>query len=334
MRDLARRISWERVSFVLLLVSTGLFAVRLPGLADGDWSRLATSFGHHAWLLGWMLAFSFVSRGRSLRHVWAAFLAGFFTSLWLAVTLGDISASRLGASDPWHLIVAVPAVEELAKLVPLLIAVLAWRRRSLTVPGIVDMALMGTAVGAGFAVHEDALWQRLAGSGMDGTLGWIAPSFHTDFGFVVGHAGWTGLVGLGLGVWLTQRRRRRWTALIPMALLALAGVDHALWNDPRVRADWRSFLLDGWLVGALFLGGVILAIIVDTVVVQRRLDGRPARLVARLPRFVLSARNPVAATRRFFEWTTFLRVSALVAHGRWLTRGGRAPAQAPTGAPR
>jgi RsiW-degrading membrane proteinase PrsW (M82 family) len=317
-----RRFSWRKMTPLFLVLTSILFVIRVVEVADGDWGRMALSLGHHAWLLGLIMVVSLLARGRSLINVIAAFYGGFFTAIWAANIIGSISAARLGASNPWHLMVAVPIIEETVKTLPLLLVAWIWLRRRLGTPGVVDLGLLGTAVGAGFAVHEDAMWQRLSGSGFDGVLGWLAPSFHTEAGVVMGHAGWTGLFGIGLGIWLVNTRRR-WTIVFPLVALAVSTVDHGLWNDVRAREAWRPFLIDGWLPIGLYLGGLLVAVVIETRVVQRRLDGQALPFLLEWPGAIVTAGGPIAGIRRGRRWGTVLRAGALASHrAASIERGG------------
>lgn len=319
-RGLAR-LPWRWISLVGLGISVGLFAYALPQLADGDWTNLRTSALHHGWVLAWLLALSYVARSRTLLNVLGAFLGGFFTAMWVSLTVGGQTAEWLGSYDPLQLSMAVPVIEEVAKAIPLLVVVLAWWGRPDGSPGAVDLAVLGVASGSGFAFHEDALWSRVSGSGLDTPIGWALPTMHTDAGNVVGHAGWTGLVGLGIGIWLVNRRRR-WTAIVPLLALGVAIADHGLWNDFTLREDWRGYLLDGWLPVGLFLGGTLLALLVETRSVHRATDGGATRLAANMPRVLLRSWSPWNLVMRAVRLTGIIRLSAMTAHQlAWLERG-------------
>lgn len=319
-RGLAR-LPWRWISLVSLAVSTALFAYALPQLADGDWTNLRTSALHHGWVLGLLLVVSYVARSRTLLNVLGAFLGGFFTAMWVSLTVGGATADWLGAYAPVQLSVAIPVIEEIGKILPLLVVVLAWKGRADGSPGAVDLALLGVASGSGFAFHEDALWSRVSGSGLDTPIGWVLPTMHTEAGNVVGHAGWTGLVGLAIGIWLVNRRRR-WTAVVPVLALALAIADHGTWNDLTLRQDWRGYLLDGWLPVGLFLGGTFVALVVETRSVHRATGGGATRLAANMPRLLVRSWSPWNAVMRTVRLTGIIRLSAMTAHQiAWLERG-------------
>ena len=307
---------------VLFLLGVAVFAARLPGLADGDWGRLATSALYHGWLPAVILVTSLSIRGRTTQHTVVAVFGGFFTAMFLARALGELAGEVMGADDPWRLAVVVPLLEEASKLVPiLLVAAIWWGRRGS--PGIVDHGLIGVASGAGFAFHEDGLWQRLIGQGFDGPTGWLLPQLHQGAagGVIVGHAVWTGLVGLALGAALTRRERIWW--LVAGATFAMVVFDHGSWNNLELREGWRFLLANGWLPAAVFLVGLALAHVVDL----RALRSISAHVRVRpgeVPGYTIGGGEGGPFGRFRFAWR-MVRISALAAHG-----AVRSPTRRPT----
>ncbi|MGV3758676.1 MAG: PrsW family glutamic-type intramembrane protease [Actinomycetota bacterium] len=335
MRSIGRllgRLPWPWIARLSMLVTIGLLVWGLPQLVDGDWDRFRTSAGHHAWLLGWTFVVSHLARSRTLFNVVGAWLGGWFTAIWLSITLGGQTGEWLGVQDVWQLTVAVPVIEELVKLAPLAVVLLVFRRqRDAGTPGAVDLAVLGVAAGSGFGMHEDALWARVSSSGFDTPLSWAFPTMHTEVGTVAGHAVWTGLVGLALGFWATHRDRRI-TALVPLAALALVTFDHGSWNDLGTREEWRGVLLDGWLAPALLAAGLLLALVVETRRVQRRTDGTAARFARDIPAIAARGAGPVRKVQRWHRAHVILRLMALRAHSlpsleRAATRSARPTAE-------
>lgn len=297
---------------VLFVLGVVVFTARLPGLADGDWGRLGRSALYHGWLPSVILVASVSVRGRSTQHTVVSVFGGFFTAMFLARFFGDLATDAMGADDPWRVAVVVPLLEEAAKLVPIVLVAAIWRGRRGS-PGIVDYGLIGVASGAGFAFHEDGLWQRLVGQGFDGPTGWILPQIHQSAadGVVVGHGVWTGLVGLALGVAFTRRQRIWW--VVAGASFAVVVFDHGSWNNAGLRENWRFLLADGWLPAGVFLAGLVLAFAFDL------------RALRRIPRDTRVLASDVAGyttggtvgqpfDRFRFAWR-MVRVSALTAHG-------------------
>lgn len=308
------RLPWPWIARLSMLVSVGILVWGLPQLVDGDWSRFRTSAGHHAWLLAWTFVVSHLARSRTLFSLAGAWLGGWFTAIWLSLTLGGWTGDWLGSQNVWQLSVAVPVIEELVKLVPLAVVLLAFRpRRDAGTPGAVDLAVLGIAAGAGYGMHEDALWARVSSSGFETPLGWAFPTMHTEVGTVAGHAVWTGLVGLALGFWATHRDRKL-SALVPLAAVALVAFDHGSWNDLGTRDAWRGALLDGWLVPALLGVGLVVALVVETRRVQRRTEGAAARFARDIPAIALDGTGPVLKVQRWHRAHAVLRLMALRAH--------------------
>lgn len=307
-------IPWRLVAWLSMLVSLALFAWTLPGLADGDWSRVRTSAWHNTSGLLVLWALSALARSRTLFNLVGTFLGGYFTAIWIAVLGGRATGSWLGETDLLQLSVAVPVIEELAKLVPLLIVVLVWRWRTDRSPGIVDFTLMGMASGAGFAFHEDGLWQRLSGSGLDSPLGLLWPSMYAETGTAAGHVVWTGLVGLGVGVWMT-RAVRRLSWLVPIVLLAVVVADHGIWNNVAAREDWSLLRFDGWLVPGLLLAALLVALVRETWRLHRLTDGLATAMLRRLPSRAVRG-GVMVGPRKAWQANELLRGLALEIHGR------------------
>lgn len=231
-----------------LALAAVLFVVRVVRL-DTDLGGVAATVVVHAWTLLLLAGAGLLLRSMPLRRILAMASIGFFVVAPLVAVLVDATRLVLPSSGDLQVAGVVPVVEEVCKFLPLLVLARAGARDQLRTPTAFDLLLAGLAVGAGFAVHEDALWDRVLVSGVEfGGIGsWLFPFVVRFPVFVVGHAGWTALAGAGLGLWLVHGQRSRLWLAAPVAGLGLAVLDHAAVN------------VDGGLVLQLATGGGVLA---------------------------------------------------------------------------
>ncbi|HSL59262.1 MAG TPA: PrsW family glutamic-type intramembrane protease [Acidimicrobiales bacterium] len=254
----ARLTRWGLVVAVVVLVTA------LPRLGgNSGWGNLARVAGYHWFALAWLLAVSVTIRAVRVRQVVSSWLFGFAGAAvivhLLAGPLTSLSTVDEDGVDVW----VVPPLEEAVKLLPVLLVALLGARR-LAQTGMVDTLILGYAVGAGFAFHEDALWARSTSSGFEAPWGLLFPSFFQPGGvFVVGHAGWTAIAALGVGL-LVLHRRRPVLAVLGVVAIVVAVADHMAVNDRGARIGWVSdLLLDHRLPAYLLVGGVVLAVVLD-----------------------------------------------------------------------
>lgn len=241
-------------------------AIVLVDLADGNWSRLGWTVSLQVWVLFWLWVVTATTRTVSFLEIARWWFVGFLAAVAIVYV---IVKPLTWVVDEGNLLSAgiVPVVEELAKLAPLVVWVILGRRRGVEA-SVTDLAILGFAVGAGFAFHEDALRMRVVSDGVDMSVwGLLFPTFVRDALFVVGHAGWTMLAALGLGFFFVhQGKRLVWLA--PVFTVGVAIADHA---GANYRGDdtWiRSALLDGNLAAVLLLGLLIGALVNDGLVLR------------------------------------------------------------------
>lgn len=252
--------TWNRLA---LWFSVAVAAVLITRFVDGDWGNFRRHAWYHVFVLAWVGALTYPVRSIGSREVLRFWLAGFFPATFIAYVLGQFSEGRL---DPGNLQTAgvVPVVEEIAKVVPLILwtTLLRPRHRHGT---LADFLVLGFASGAGFAFHEDALYSRVASSGFeDGLLGTLFPVFLSTSGqFAVAHGAWTALAAVGLGL-VSLHRQRRSAVFGGAALILVAIVDHGRVNFRGDGADWLMSLTDdGRRVGWLLLLVVIAVVVHD-----------------------------------------------------------------------
>ncbi len=302
-------ITWAlRAASVAGFVFAGF---RLAEVAQGEWAQVRASALHQFWLPAILLALSFSVRGRSTYQVLGAAITGFLSSIGLAMYLGRWITESMGQVNPMRLALVVPVVEETLKLIPFVVVLLIFRRQRRS-PGIIDFTLIGLAAGAGFALHEDAMWSRVTSAGFSGPISWLTPSVHTQTGFVAGHAVWTGLVGLAVGIVVTRRWAAGW--LVVLAVYALVVFDHGSWNYQPLRDDWRWVVGFGWLPVALLVLGIALGFWLDTRSL-RRIPQELRLLPGDVWRF---ARNGTVThpAARWFRGRSLMRAAARAAHTR------------------
>lgn len=241
----------QRGLFALSLLLVLVAVVRLPGSVD--WGQRLGHARYHLFVVGWFLLATYRLRTVGFREVVRLWVTGFFPVALVTFALAE-PVERLIGTGNFQTGLLVPVVEEVVKALPLLLwttlARPAQRHGTLS-----DFWLLGFALGAGFSFHEDALYGRLVASGFDdGLYGTLFPIFLTGSQFVITHAGWTALAGLGVGVF-SLYRTRPWGMPVGLALLAVPIMDHAAVN-------WRgtgSELLRA-LVGDGRLGAVLLVV--------------------------------------------------------------------------
>jgi len=280
-------VAWSWLSLVALVIAAGV----VPSLRPGA----------RVWLWCWfVLALWFIlARTKTLtwRFVTLTGLAGAMLAPLVGLACVAV-AGPLGldvrAQDA---AVVLAPVEEVGKLLPLavLLVVAGARVRRFAV---VDFLLVGLASGLGFQAVEDGLrrlwWATRPGpgaaaAGSDSAVGLaqygpgLLPGW-SDFrgeAFWPGHHVTTAVIALGFGVaWWLRPRLGRLVWLLPAALLAMAGIDHAMTNAVAHRLGgegtgahdveppgWLSALWDAWGNGAayrpLLVSGLLIAIMLD-----------------------------------------------------------------------
>lgn len=232
-------------------------------LADADWGNFRRQAWYHLFVVGWMFAATYTLRSVGTREAVRLWMAGFFPVTFLSFVIPEFTESRI---DPGNLQTAgiVPVVEEIAKILPLVLwtTLLRPRHRHGTLS---DFLVLGFATGAGFAFHEDALYTRVAATGFDeGVLGTLFPMFLvTPTQYAITHAGWTAIAAVGVG--LISLHRRRPAALVGgTALIVLPIVDHADINYRGDGGQWMGTLTgDGERTAWILLATVVLVIVHD-----------------------------------------------------------------------
>jgi hypothetical protein len=227
------------LQFVALVLAVLSFAWLWPSLIDAGGARTVLSnLVVHGYALSVLMLVSVSVRTIGSREVLVAYLTGTFLVPTLVFVTGWPVLASLGSTSRAIAIYWAPPLEETALLVA--IALLAWRlsRRPGRAPAMIDLLIVGYAVGSGVAVHEDALYGRLlAGhpnttltAAFEGPYAWLFPSFlppGSTFGTY--HAGSGAAFGIAIGAVILLRRR----------------FPHIIWSLPVV---WAYLVGDHWLM--------------------------------------------------------------------------------------
>lgn len=266
------------VGLLLAVALFGLELLRLVRIGNGFGGLLVDAF-YGAWTVGLLMLLTVGLRTLRVRDVVRTWLFGFFAVTGLVALVGSelteaMLTSGVGFGNVRSAAV-IPILEETVKALPLLIvlalAVIGRTRE----PSASDLAILGFAIGAAFAFHENALWVRRISDGFDASAwGVLFPSLSLEVG-VVGHAGWTGLVGAALGVaWRLQRHP--WVWFVPGAAFVIASLDHGYANVRGESAEvFAALTMDGQLVPVLLALGLVAAVAVDSWALWRTSEEHP-----------------------------------------------------------
>ncbi len=271
-----------------LVLAAAVFLWQLPYFRRGGEEALLFNVWYHLYALAWLLVITALGRTLPLRVLAVAFFVGVFLSMAVALAIGFPLADLLGTRNRLFDSVLVPILEESAKGLPIFLFFWFLARRGTWQPSMTDGLLLGFLVGAGFALHEDAMYRRSFGSGFTLTdLLFIFPTVDDhrligegrQFGFY--HSQWTALVGLSIGAAYFFRRRFRLSWLLPAVAFGVVVLDHARVNHAAgelsggiLRGSATSDLLasvtlDGRLPVLLLLAGIVAAIVSEVVVLRR-----------------------------------------------------------------
>ncbi|HLB44742.1 MAG TPA: PrsW family glutamic-type intramembrane protease [Candidatus Limnocylindrales bacterium] len=210
----------------------------------------------------------------------AAFVWGGIVAAGLAITTNTALLEALAKlfgpdfAQTWGVAVVAPPVEETFKYLGVVVIYLIARSE---IDDLFDGFVYGAIVGLGFAAVENVTYfmQAVAGSGGGDQIGPVLGMFVLR-SVLVGaymHVLWTGLSGLGLAYYVTQRDQPRGKrVLYAAALFALAVGAHFIWNSPLL-TDLLSGL-GGIVVFGLIKGLPFLAFLVLLVVLARRRERR------------------------------------------------------------
>ncbi len=267
---LASVVSFKVLRSPRAMVATALqavvlvaFVVMLRDLVSfSSWGQIWQVFRYPLWTVALLMLATIRTRAMPARKLLRYWLMGtmLVTSIvhYLAGPLADLFAG----SD--QTVMIVPWLEELAKVAPVA-ALLGTRRWSPVRLGLSDLVVIGFVLGYGFRFTEDALWDRARGGGFSGLWGWIVPDAVPVGGghVVVGHATWTALAAVGLGL-IVLHWRKPWLAAAGGVFFVVPILDHMRANDYTRTEPWlHNLLFDLRLVPLFFVVAVAVAVLVD-----------------------------------------------------------------------
>jgi RsiW-degrading membrane proteinase PrsW (M82 family) len=263
-----------------LLLSVLFLLLAVPHFIRGGAEELVANLVHHAHAFTVLMAVSILGRTLPLRTIAAFFFVGLFPAVFLALLVSGAVAGVV-RDDRMLDSLLVPLVEEGVKAVPLIAFFWLSVRRGWQ-PSITDGVVLGFAIGAGMAIHEDGLYQRVYAEGSgESLLHLIFPTLGSQStlsrvevnGFY--HSGWGSLIGLGIGTWFSLRWRYRWAFLLGLGAFLLAAFDHAIGNfiitslGPRNLGALWTLDLEGMLPVLVVLIGVAAAAVGEVLLLRR-----------------------------------------------------------------
>jgi len=231
-----------------------------------------------AFLINLILVTTFVRSVSLHKLVLCFFTGGLLAGLVLAMEVALGSVFREPSLQ--RFLITVP-LEELAKLLAVVIIVWRGRKFSAWTLGATDYLLMGAAVGAGFTIAEDSFMH--AQNHMLNNLSLLMPaSEFVNNRIVCGHAAWTALSAATLGVAALFKHEKR--IALPCLLIGfvVATLDHMAQNVGMLfNGAFNTMVLNGYIALVLFAIALLSVILIDSSVSLKNL---PAAKEFKFPR--------------------------------------------------
>ncbi|MBT5016187.1 PrsW family intramembrane metalloprotease [Candidatus Peregrinibacteria bacterium] len=241
----------------------GVIYILLKYLA-GDFE----SFWIEAWFMLEILVLTMITRTVSLKYGFFVYTQGLVIGAGFTLLVGIIiNALGLQISEGFFGGIFMPTIEEIAKILPVLIAAFITIKRHHTVFNISDFLLLSVMSGAGFSMLEKYFWEGINFSFTYGPHLGDTYFFSDALGVnmsgetvgYIGHAAATGLVGMGLGLGLYLKKRfssaKAWWWLVPVATFGWVTFEHIIYNFRHdVSAIWfKGMVLTPWIFLALLI---------------------------------------------------------------------------------
>lgn len=134
--------------------------------------------------------------------------------------------------DATSRLIAVPGIEEVLKLVPILLFLWFVRGNRIWTVGPTDLFVLGAAAGVGFGLVEDAYIRDRFGWG--DSVNWLPLAEITAGRVIAGHAVWTSLAAVTVGFGLLLRNRGMVAIVVGASGVVWTIFDHAANNYQSV----------------------------------------------------------------------------------------------------
>jgi len=259
---------WKAVTSIAAALSIGIFLTVVPSLRGAGIAGLAKLSIYHLWTLAVLLIATYRVRSLMVGSIVRYWLVGVF-AVFMVTYFG---AEQIGAGDTatWSAPVIYAAMCGVVFAAAIYFGRRVWRH-----PGLSDLMVLGFAIGAGFEFHAAGASETVTASGFKANVALLAPSIVQSEGlFWVGPAVWTSLLGLAVGLLVLHRHHAIAAVGAAFMLVLLFGDLVSLHRAPAGSFDFmRQLVFNGKLIGVLFLGGVVVAVLLD----YRRLAQTAAR---------------------------------------------------------
>jgi RsiW-degrading membrane proteinase PrsW (M82 family) len=276
-------LPWPLIGLIGLCFTLLVFLFQLRFFFSPGLLKAGTNLLEHLYVLIWLLVVTAFNRTLPLRTLAVFWFLGLYPVMALAILAGLPLAVPLGEHNQFLSAVWVPFTEELIKALPILLYLGLVARRNRWQTAATDGLLLGFVVGAAFAFHEDAMARRVSGDGWLASI-WslffpslsVTGSLFQNSQVILGHAGWTALVGLALGLaFLYRRYRRAW--LLPLLAIGLVTLDHGLANYFGDLGRHTAPTLINWLYTVLLRGRLPVIVLLVGLAVALVLEQRILR---------------------------------------------------------
>lgn len=251
-------------SLRLLIIYVGIgFYVLFAWAQIGP--SILSSIAFNLAVLAILSIFASFTRTLVLRRMLSLFLWGAFMT-GVAVLVSHVAVNLFAFSGRGGTEIAMAALEEVIKLIPLVVLLVVGRKFSTFTMGMTDFILAGAALGAGFSCLEYAAAHKYGAA--IGQLAWLPTAEIVNGRMVCGHLIWSSLAAAGIGFGFFFKTRWKVAAIGAAVGLAVAIIDHAAYNYLIVSNDWISGILNaialnGYLAFGLWVASILIALAVD-----------------------------------------------------------------------